>query len=228
MQMPNQESTGSDRSGESGSPRPRPSASADSRKVRSNRARTTATRAALIAAARELFASKGYADTGTPEIVSTAGVTRGALYHHFSDKLELFRAVVEAEAVAVAEAIAHETIDAGSPLDAMLTGADAYFAAMSEAGRGRLMLLEGPAVLGLREMDEIDRRTGADELRQGLEAAIGDQDRSDVPLDALTAVLSAAFDKAALAIVSGESAEEYREALRILTSGIPGMRSDTR
>lgn len=208
--------------------RPRPSAAMESRKVRSNRARTAATRAALVAAARELFAAKGYADTGTPEIVSTAGVTRGALYHHFSDKLELFRAVVEAEAVAVAEAIASATTEAERPLDAMLTGADAYFAAMSEPGRGRLLLLEGPATLGLREMDEIDRRTGADELRQGLEAAIAAEDRSDVPLEALTAVLSAAFDKAALAIVSGESADDYREALRILTSGIPGMDPDSR
>ena len=127
----------------------------------------------------------------------------------------------------MAETIARETVDAGSPLEAMLTGADAYFEAMFEPGRGRLLLLDGPAILGLREMDEIDRRTGADELRQGLEAAIADQDRTNIPLEALTAVLSAAFDKAAMAIVSGESAEEYREALRILTSGIPGMRSDS-
>ncbi len=72
---------------------------------RSNLQRTAEMRGRLIAAARSLFVERGYAATGTPEIVSAAGVTRGALYHHFEDKQALFRAVVEAEAAAVAAAI---------------------------------------------------------------------------------------------------------------------------
>ena len=141
----------------------------ESKKAISNRARTQATRAVLLEAARPLFAEKGYADTGTPEIVAMAGVTRGALYHHFPDKLELFRAVVEREAEAVAEQIASESMESDTALEAMLAGADAYFEAMSVPGRARLLLLEGPAVLGVTAMAEIDRRTGENELRQGLE-----------------------------------------------------------
>ncbi|TWH24547.1 TetR/AcrR family transcriptional regulator, partial [Aminobacter sp. J15] len=97
---------------------------------RSNRERTEATRAALIAAARNLFIEKSYAETGTPEIVAAAGVTRGALYHHFADKQALFRAVVEAEAAAPA-----------SVRQALLDGADAFFRAMAVNGRTRLLLL---------------------------------------------------------------------------------------
>jgi AcrR family transcriptional regulator len=197
----------------------------ESRKAISNRARTKATRAILIEAARHLFAEKGYADTGTPEIVAMAGVTRGALYHHFPDKLELFRAVVEAEAEAVAEQIANESMESDSALEAMLDGADAYFEAMSVPGRARLLLLEGPAILGVTAMAEIDRRTGENELRRGLEQMFQGEDSSDIPHSALSAVLSAAFDKAALAVVTGEPLAEYKAALRILLAGIPGMNS---
>ncbi len=197
----------------------------ESRKARSNRARTEATRGALLDAARRLFAEKGFADTGTPEIVAAAGVTRGALYHHFPDKLELFRGVVEREARRVAEEIARETFELDSPLDGLLRGADAYFEAMSRPGRARLLLLEGPAVLGVSDMDEIDRRTGRSELREGLALVLGARGENDRALDALAAVLSAAFDKAALAIASGEPADEYRDALRMLAVGIPGMTS---
>ena len=199
----------------------------ESKKALSNRARTEATRTALIDVARELFAEKGYADTGTPEIVARAGLTRGALYHHFSDKLELFRAVVEREARAVAESIASETLESESALEGMLAGADAYFDAMSEPGRSRLLLLEGPAILGVQAMDQIDRETGRSELRQGLELAISQAGADRVPIDALAAVLSAAFDQAALDIVSGQSAEDYKDALRILCAGVPGMNPQT-
>lgn len=197
-----------------------------SRKVISNQARTRATQSALLGAARHLFAEKGYADTGTPEIVAAAGVTRGALYHHFVDKLGLFRAVVEREAEAVAEQIENETTDSDSALDAMLTGADAYFEAMSLPGRTRLMLLEGPAILGVTEMDEIDRRSGQNALRHGLELVLASEESGSVPLDALSAVLSAAFDQAAFAVAAGARVEDYKAALRILMLGIPGMRLD--
>jgi AcrR family transcriptional regulator len=195
----------------------------ESKKAASNRTRTEATRSLLIEVARRCFAEKGYADTGTPEIVAEAGLTRGALYHHFIDKLELFRAVLERESERVASQIASDTFESRSPLDAMLDGADAFFDAMSVPGRARLLLLEGPAVLGVAAMEEMDRRTGQDELRQGLKLVLGNAPDANLSLDALSSVLSAAFDRAALALVSGENIDDYRVALRTLLLGIPGM-----
>lgn len=183
---------------------------------RSNRERTEATRGALIAAARTLFVEKGYAETGTPEIVAAAEVTRGALYHHFADKADLFRAVVEREAQAVAARINREALDRVPALESMAVGTEAYFAAMAVPGRARLLLLDGPSVLGHAEMARIDRETGGRELHDGLAAALPPATLRSVPLDALTEVLSAAFDRAALAIAEGQSAEDYKAAIRLV------------
>lgn len=177
---------------------------------RSNRDRTEKTRAALVQAARALFVNKGYADTSTPEIVAAAGITRGALYHHFEDKRALFRTVVTDEAIAVAAAIEHEAPDGLQPVDALLKGSMAYLDAMRVQGRTRLLLIEGPSVLGLAEMKKLDDENAARTLREGLEAAM---DVRGPPLAALADLLSAAFDRAALAIDAGENAQAYRAAI---------------
>ncbi len=187
---------------------------------RTNRDRTAATRSDLIAAARKLFTEKSYADTGTPEIVSAAGVTRGALYHHFVDKQALFQAVVEREAEAVAEEIERASPPALFPKEALIAGSNAYLEAMRWPGRTRLLLLDGPAVLGRAVMDEIDARHGNRTLRDGLVAAMESGELRPLAPDALTALLAAAFDRAALAIDAGASESEYREVLAALIDGL--------
>ncbi len=187
---------------------------------RSNRERTEATRAALMAAARALFIEKSYAETATPEIVAAAGVTRGALYHHFADKQALFRAVVEREAAEVAAEIERATPDAENARQALLDGGRAFLAAMAMPGRTRLLLLDGPAVLGRAAMDEIDNRHGARTLREGLEAAMRDSAMKPAPVGALTALLSAAFDRAALSIEAGAAQTDFIETLRIVLDGL--------
>ncbi|TIV71320.1 MAG: TetR/AcrR family transcriptional regulator [Mesorhizobium sp.] len=187
---------------------------------RSNRDRTEATRADLIRAARKLFTEKSYAETGTPEIVAAAGVTRGALYHHFADKQALFAAVVEQEAAMVAAEVDHASPDSLSAHEALIAGSDAYLAAMREPGRTRMLLIDGPAVLGRAAMDEIDNRHGNRSLREGLVAAMRAQSVTKLPAEALTALLAAAFDRAALAIEAGASAKDYRTVLLALMDGL--------
>ncbi len=182
---------------------------------RSNKERTEATRAALIKAARALFIKKGYWETGTPEIAKAAKVTRGALYHHFADKTDLFRAVALHEAQTVAKRIKKETTDLNSPLEALMSGTDAYFAAMAVPGRTRLLLIDGPSILGPAEMSRIDKETGGETLRQGLAFAMSKGELKNAPLEALAEILSAAFDKAALAIAEGQSEEDYKAAIHL-------------
>lgn len=187
---------------------------------RSNRDRAEATRADLIRAARKLFTEKSYAETGTPEIVATAGVTRGALYHHFADKQALFAAVVEQEAAMVAAEVDHASPDSLSAREALIAGSDAYLAAMREPGRTRMLLIDAPAVLGRAAMDQIDNRHGNRSLREGLVAAMRAQSVIKLPAEALTALLAAAFDRAALAIEAGASAKDYRTVLLALMDGL--------
>lgn len=188
---------------------------------RSNKERTQQTRTDLMAAARQLFIDQGYADTSTPDIVAAAGVTRGALYHHFEDKRALFAAVVEAEAQAVAA-----QIDAASPagpdLRAMLLqGGQTFIEAMQQSGRARLLLLDGPAVLGRAQMDDIDARHGGRTLLDGLTtAATQGALPADLPVAATAALLSAAFDRAALAIHSGGDPDDYNRVLSLMIDGL--------
>lgn len=181
---------------------------------RSNRERTDATRHALLDAARALFVAHGYGDTSTPALVAAAGITRGALYHHFADKRDLFRQVLLRESQAVAADIRAAAPDALAPHDALLAGGDAYLAAMAVPGRTRLLLIEGPAVLGLGECLAMDESNAAATLREGLaEAGVAS---GDVPLQALAGLLSAAFDRAALEVDMGADAGEVRAAMRWL------------
>ena len=186
---------------------------------RSNSDRSNETRSALLAAARALFLEKGYTETGTPELVEQAGVTRGALYHHFKDKMAVFRGVVENEAAQVAHEIEISTQDAATPIDGLLHGARVYFEVMKHPGRVRLLLLDGPAVLGPEAMREIDLQTGGGELRTGLAAAMG-KEATNKEVEALADLVSAMFDRAVLACNIGAEPEPYEAALEKLIGAL--------
>ncbi|AEQ50428.1 TetR/AcrR family transcriptional regulator [Pelagibacterium halotolerans] len=191
---------------------------------RSNRDRSEATRAALIAAGRVLFVERPYGEIGTPEIVGKAGVTRGALYHHFADKQALFAAVVDAESAAVAVEIEQSSPQGTDPVEALLAGGRAYLDAMAMPGRTRLLLLDAPAVLGHAEAGAIDMRHSARTLHDGLGMAIAAGVMPPLPLGPLTQVISSAFDRAALAIEAGASRTEWENVLESLLSGLAGGR----
>lgn len=181
---------------------------------RTNAARSEATRAALLAAARSKFIEKGYAETSTPEIVRAAEITRGALYHHFKDKADLFRAVLHAEYTAVAAEIDEATAgDVTDPVAALRSGARAYMDAMQSPGRVSLMLRDGPAVLDRAILDQIDAETSTNTLRLGLQAGMEAGVLRPLPLEPLTAQLSALFDRAALAVAAGERTEAHLQVI---------------
>lgn len=188
---------------------------------KSQEERRTHTRRALIAAARRLFAEKGYAGTGTPEIVAAAGVTRGALYHHFADKEALFAAVVEEEHLLMAMTINAATADSDEepgPIRALISGGDAFLDAMQDPGRRQILLIDAPAVLGRAAVDAIDARHGLQTLLTGLRDAMKAGAMKKLPVDTLAKVFGAMFDRAALA--APEELADYRKAIKALIRGL--------
>lgn len=179
--------------------------------------RSERTRGALLAAAREAFASDGYAGASTPVIVASARVTRGALYHHFADKLDLFRAVVEREQAVVEAEIEAATEGLDDPMAAIMTGGEAFLGAMRDPGRRRILLTDGPAVLGVEEMRTIDAQHAGRTLVEGVRKAILGGAMDPLPPEALADLLNAVFDRVALVEDDGG---DHRKALWGLIDGL--------
>jgi AcrR family transcriptional regulator len=188
--------------------------------------RSEATRDALIEAARSLFAERGYAAVGTEEIVRAAGVTRGALYHHFGGKRDLFEAVYERIEVELAQRIASGALDAGSatPLEAMRAGAEMFLQASTEPEAQRIVLLDGPSVLGWDRWREIAAEHGLGLIEATLQAAVDAGAIPEQPVRPLAHVLMGALDEAAMLVARAKDPGLMRaEVGRTLDSLLAGL-----
>ena len=185
------------------------------------------TRQALVDAARTLFTEQGYAATGTEEIVAAARVTRGALYHHFHDKTDLFRAVMEQ----IAREVAEHLIDAElsrpavpSPGQSAARAPDAW----DEVRDGlrafldlcvvtddfqRIVLVEGPAVLGHEAWDELVARHGSNLLAEWLSRAVEQGRIAPVPIHPLTRLLIAMISESSLYIARAADRAAARQEM---------------
>jgi len=171
-----------------------------------------ATRTALIATARELFAERGYAAVGTEEIVRATGVTRGALYHHFAGKKELFQAVYEEVERQLVERIAASAVSsAGDPLQALHAGAQAFLDACEDPAVQRIALVDAPSVLGWEQWRAIGLRYGFGLVQGTVEAAMdaGLIDRQ--PVRPLSHLLLGAIDEGAMLVARADDGGETRE-----------------
>ena len=117
-----------------------------------------ATRAALLATAREIFVREGYQDTGIEAVARATRVTRGAFYHHFEDKRALFEALVIDLQEVAAKAIQARALAARRPADRLMAGIEAFLDACTDPAYRRLVIQEAPAVLGGARCREIGER----------------------------------------------------------------------
>jgi AcrR family transcriptional regulator len=176
-------------------------------------ARGAATRAALLGAARELFIERGYAGVGTEEIVARAGVTRGALYHHFIDKRDLFRAVHEELEGELVAGIGERMGGVADPWELMLAGLRAFLDACTDPAIMRVALLDAPAVLGWQEWRRISERHGMGLVSFGLQNAMDAGVLARRPVAPLAHLLMGAMSEAAMVIVNADDPAAAREEI---------------
>jgi AcrR family transcriptional regulator len=172
--------------------------------------RSETTRTALIEAARRLFADRGYAEVGTEEIVRAAGVTRGALYHHFDGKRDLLRAVYEQLESEIAQEVAAGVTPGASIADTLSAGAEMFLDHCLEPEVQRIVLLDAPAVLGWEEWREIGARYGLGLIEGLLTAGMESGELRRQPIGPLSHALLGALDEIAMLVARAEDPKVAR------------------
>ena len=182
------------------------------------------TRGALVDAARGMFSERGYAGVSTEEIVQAAGVTRGALYHHFKDKQDLFTAVVEQVEQEVLERVGAAAVSETDPWEQQRVAVGAFLDACLDPAVQRIILTDAPSVLGLAAWREIEARYGLALVRAGLQLVMDAGLIEQQPIEPLAHMLLGAMAEAGLLIAHAEDATAARaevgESLDRLMQGL--------
>ena len=187
--------------------------------------RRAATRAALVAAGRDLFSEHGYESVSSEGIVAAAGVTRGALYHHFDGKLGLFEAVFEEVEAEIVSRLDLSGLEGTDPFGVMLAATDQLLDISLDPDFQRIALLDGPNVLGWETWHEIEERHGLGLIEAGLAAAIDAGQIRDLPVPELALTVRSALVEAALQLARADDQAAARERSgAVLRAVLEGLR----
>lgn len=188
-------------------------------------AKAAATRSHLVAVGRRLFADRGFAGTSTEELVAEAGVTRGALYYHFRDKQDLFRAVFAELEEDVHEQVTAVVMAEAEPWDALVAGCAAFLDASLDPAVQRIALIDAPSVLGWEAWREIGSQHRFGLLALGLQSAMAAGQIEDQPPVPLVHVVLGALNEGALFIARADDrAAAHDQVVAIVTRLLHGLR----
>jgi AcrR family transcriptional regulator len=185
-----------------------------------------ATRNALMAAGRELFAERGFAGVSAEEIVSRARVTRGALYHHFKDKKELFNSICDDLGAEMAKYVedAAMPLAATDPFRAIVAGIGAFLDACMEGEFQRIVLVDGPSVGGWDEWREHAEMHELGLIKMGLQMAMDAGQMEKRPVDVLASMIFAVLNEGAMLIARAKNKKKMRaevgEEIERILSGL--------
>ncbi|WP_134686507.1 TetR/AcrR family transcriptional regulator [Brevibacillus migulae] len=181
----------------------------------------------LLEVARQHFAEHGYADSSMEEMVAEARLTRGALYHHFGSKKGLFHAVLESVQAEIGERVEAEASQSNDPWEQLLLGCRAFVAAAVEQRNRRILLIDGPSVLGWEAWRRMDQENSMRHLREQLLLMQQQGYLKPVPLDAMTHFLSGALNESALWIAqSPDDDQSLEETMSVISHFLKGFNND--
>lgn len=183
------------------------------------------TRRVLLTQSRRLFAAKGYAAVGLSEIVAASGVTKGALYHHFDSKTELFKAVLTQVQEEVGAQVATAADAEPDPWTQLTTGCAAFLRACADPLVQRIMLIDGPAVLGWHEWRAMDEANSERHLHEALQSLIDAGILPRQPVAPLTQLLSGAMNEAALWLATTADPDALPDTIAALDRLLAGLRA---
>lgn len=183
------------------------------------------TRAALVAAGRELFGSRGFAATSVDDIAKRAAVTTGALYHHFRTKQALFESVFE-DVHRDLMAASARAAGSASGMDRLLRGFESYLDQVLEPDVQRIVVVDGPAVLGLRRFAELDERQAVDAIATVLREESSVRSLDIEGAETLARLLLGALTRGGTLVATSPTPDRARDvvsqALRVLVAGLSG------
>jgi AcrR family transcriptional regulator len=184
------------------------------------------TRAALVTAGRRLFGQAGFAATSVEDLAREAGVTTGALYHHFPTKAALFEAVFEVVHMELMAASGEAAAGASGPAELLAAGFEAFLDKVLEPDVQRIIITDAPAVLGPARFTELDERYAFAAIVAALEAAArAGELRADDP-QTLATLLLGMLTRGGMLIASSAEPVATRDAvaatLRAILGGLAG------
>ena len=189
------------------------------KKRRTQKERSESTKRKILSAATKLFAKRGF------RVVKRSGLTRGALYHHFGSKEQLFIGIFEE----VERGLAHRTLEAAKvesdPLDQLKAGLEAFLNACLDPAVQRILLLDAPTVLGVERWRSVDADYGLGLLRQALEGAMQAGLLKKQPVRPLSHLLLGALSEAGLFVAQSDKPDAARkEVATVLDTMLDGLR----
>ena len=175
------------------------------------------TRATLIAVARQLFGARGFADTSLDDVVAEAGVTKGALYHHFRGKEDLFAAVYEVVQRDVSDRVVTEFLRP-DPWEALQVGCELWIEAHLDPAVQRIVMRDARSALGWETVRDVEARYSAVSLRGVLRRAVRVGIIEPLPLRPLALVLSGALTEACFYVADAEDRDAARAEISALVT----------
>lgn len=186
--------------------------------------RRQATREAILAAANRQFGQSGYGNVTVDQIASEANVAKGAVYHHFSTKADMFEAVLRGVAAGIVADVQVALSQQTDIMTAMLVGNRAFFASCAKPQTAQIFLRDGPSVLGWVRWREIDTSYFGGMVTDGLKSAMALGAITERPIDPLVGLMLGAITEAAIDCANkadfGEAAEAYVDALEAMLQGL--------